>query len=312
MGKSFADYHLAADTSAVVHYDQLTKEIECERSIEVLVEDLLMPFKLNVEQRHAYDLILQSVFSPLGQSFFIDGPGGTGKTFLYRSLLATLRSQGHIAIVVATSGVAAFILPGGRTAHSRLILWDEASMAKLETVEAFDDLLRDIMDRDLPFGGKNIRAILDPAFSEFLLRIGEGRETVNRHGEITLSSEMVIPYTEKEESLNGLLKSVFSNLMTYSKDPYSMINRCVFAPKNSSVDEINDVMIKRFPGNLHVYVSSDRTVDPRHQGDYEDFLNSQNPKALKVLIVPGTFDGIKVDCKTRNVVFEEILQLTEH
>ena len=27
-------------------------------------------------------------------------------------------------------------------------------MAKLETVEAFDDLLRDIMDCDLPFGGK--------------------------------------------------------------------------------------------------------------------------------------------------------------
>ncbi|XP_027155834.1 ATP-dependent DNA helicase PIF2-like, partial [Coffea eugenioides] len=307
MGKSFADYHLAADTSAVVHYDQLTKEIECEKSIEVLVEDLLMSFKLNVEQRHAYDLILQPVFSPLGQSFFINGPGETGKTFLYRSLLATLRSQGHIAIVVATSGVAVSILPGGRTAHSRfkipldfsrnktcqlskqgsitrlllqsrLILWDEASMAKLETLEAFDDLLRDIMDCDLPFGGKNIRAILDPVFSEFLLRIGEGREAVDRHGEITLSSEMVIPYTKKEESLNRLLKSIFSDLMTYSKDPYSMINRCVFVPKNSSVDEINDVMIKRFSGNLHVYVSSDRTVDPRHQGDYEDFLNSQNPK----------------------------------
>ena len=227
--------------------------------------------------------------------------------------------------------------------------------------------------------------------------------------------------------------------MTYSKNPYSMINRCVLAPKNSSVDEINDMMIKRFPGNLHVYVSSDRTVDPRHQGDYQDFLNSQNPKglpphklllkencpimlirnlnpteglcngtrlicrelkqnticaeiafgqhrgkriflpkiplqvsdndknglpfirtqfpvrvcfaltinkfqgqtldyvgiylrepvfshgqlyvalsrvkssaALKVLILPGTFDGIKTDCRTRNVVFEEILRLTKH
>ncbi|XP_071909476.1 replication protein A 70 kDa DNA-binding subunit B-like isoform X2 [Coffea arabica] len=116
-------------------------------------------------------------------SFFVDGPGGTGKTFLYRSLLATLRSHGHIAIVVASSSVAASILLGGRTAHSRfkipldvsankicqiskqssiarlialakLILWDEASMAKKDTVEAFDLLLKDVMDSNNPFGGK--------------------------------------------------------------------------------------------------------------------------------------------------------------
>ncbi|XP_019235659.1 PREDICTED: uncharacterized protein LOC109215991 [Nicotiana attenuata] len=52
-------------------------------------------------------------------AFFIDGPGGTGKTLLYRALLATIRSQGFIALATATSGVAASVLPGGRTVHSR-------------------------------------------------------------------------------------------------------------------------------------------------------------------------------------------------
>ncbi|KAL3368402.1 hypothetical protein AABB24_009320 [Solanum stoloniferum] len=52
-------------------------------------------------------------------AFFIDGPGGSGKTFLYRALLATVRSKGFIALATATSGVAASIFPGGRTAHSR-------------------------------------------------------------------------------------------------------------------------------------------------------------------------------------------------
>ncbi|XP_015161029.1 uncharacterized protein [Solanum tuberosum] len=85
--------------------------------------------------------------------------GGSGKTFLYRALLATVRSKGFIALATATSGVAASILPGGRTAHSRfkipinideqfscniskqsslaslirdakLIVWDEVSMSK--------------------------------------------------------------------------------------------------------------------------------------------------------------------------------------
>ncbi|XP_027157966.1 ATP-dependent DNA helicase PIF1-like [Coffea eugenioides] len=312
-----------------------------------------MSLKLNCEQKHAYDLILAACFSGQGKAFFVDGPGGTGKTFLYRSLLAALRSQGYIAIAIATSGIAASILPGGRTAHSRfkipldfsknkacqlskqssvakllfeckLIVWDEASMAKRETIEAFDDLLRDIMDSGFPFGGKvvvfggdfrqtlpvieratkqvlveasfpnsilwsklhrlrlkqNMRAMLDPAFCQFLLRIGEGKERVDANGEITLPPDIVIPYYNKEESLNRLLESVFPDLQLYSKDPYTMINRCILAPKNSSVDELNELLINRFPGNLQVYISSDRTVEQRHQGDYEDFLNSQNPKGL--------------------------------
>ena len=51
--------------------------------------------------------------------FFVDGPGGIGKTFLYRTILATLRKARHIAIATATSGIAATLLPGGRIAHSR-------------------------------------------------------------------------------------------------------------------------------------------------------------------------------------------------
>ncbi|XP_027177915.1 ATP-dependent DNA helicase PIF2-like [Coffea eugenioides] len=299
------------------------------------------------QQKYAYDTILQACFASQGHSFFIDGPGSTSKTFLYRSLLATLRLQGFIAIAVATSGIAASILPGGRTAHSRfkipldfsknrtcqlskqgsvarlllkskLILWDEASMAKRATIEAFDDLLRDIMESKLPFGGKvvvfdgdfrqtlpvieqatkeillqscflnsplwyklhklklteNMRAILDPQFSEFLLRVGEGREPIDFSGEITLPRDLVIPYYDKEESLNRLLYSVFPDFTLYSQDPYSMINRCILIPKNTSVDELNDIMIRRFPGELQTYISFDKTVDQWHQGDYEDFLNS--------------------------------------
>ncbi|KAL0021665.1 hypothetical protein WJX77_008631 [Trebouxia sp. C0004] len=53
--------------------------------------------------------------------FFVDGRGGTGKTFLYRLLLSHVRSQGKIALAVASSGLAALLLPGGRTAHSRTL-----------------------------------------------------------------------------------------------------------------------------------------------------------------------------------------------
>jgi hypothetical protein len=101
-------------------------------------------------------------------------------------LLARVRGEGKIAVATATSGVAASIMPGGRTAHSRfkiplnleegkscsftkqsgtakllrmasLILWDEATMTKRQAIEVLDRSMRDIMEcQDRPFGGKTV------------------------------------------------------------------------------------------------------------------------------------------------------------
>ena len=62
---------------------------------------------------------MSSVDTEDGGLFFVDGPGGTGKTYLYRALVATIRSQKKITLATTTSSVAASIMPGGRTAHSR-------------------------------------------------------------------------------------------------------------------------------------------------------------------------------------------------
>ncbi|XP_076919538.1 uncharacterized protein LOC143580381 [Bidens hawaiensis] len=45
--------------------------------------------------------------------------GGTGKTYLWKTLCASIRSQGKIVLSVAPSGIASLLLSGGRTAHSR-------------------------------------------------------------------------------------------------------------------------------------------------------------------------------------------------
>ena len=74
--------------------------------------------KLNQEQRKAYDEIMHIIASDSGQLFFLDAPGGTGKTFLINLLLATIRGERNIAVAVASSGIAATLIDGGRTAHS--------------------------------------------------------------------------------------------------------------------------------------------------------------------------------------------------
>ncbi|XP_071705259.1 uncharacterized protein [Rutidosis leptorrhynchoides] len=126
-----------------------------------------------------------------GGVFFLYGYGGTGKTFLWKTLSAALRSKGDIVLNVASSGIAALLLSRGRTAHSRfaipinptddtfcqilpnsnlaalirrakLIIWDEAPMVNRLCVENLDRSLRDIcrVDNpnsiDTPFGGKVI------------------------------------------------------------------------------------------------------------------------------------------------------------
>ena len=69
------------------------------------------------EQRDAFDEIARHVEEQLPGIFFVDGPGGCGKTFLYEALLHRVRGQGHIALACAWSGIAAVLLEGGRTCH---------------------------------------------------------------------------------------------------------------------------------------------------------------------------------------------------
>ena len=54
-----------------------------------------------------------------GGLFFVDGPGSTGKTFLYRALLARVCSENKLAVATPTSGVAASIILDGRTHASK-------------------------------------------------------------------------------------------------------------------------------------------------------------------------------------------------
>lgn len=58
-----------------------------------------MKKKMNKDQFKVYNTVIEAVFSttPKATLFFLDGPGGTGKTFVYNTILAKIRSIGNIA-----------------------------------------------------------------------------------------------------------------------------------------------------------------------------------------------------------------------
>jgi ATP-dependent DNA helicase PIF1 len=60
---------------------------------------------------------MDAVEQQKGGVFFLHGYGGTGKTYMWRTLASYLRSQKNIVLTVASSGIASLLLPGGRTAH---------------------------------------------------------------------------------------------------------------------------------------------------------------------------------------------------
>jgi hypothetical protein len=109
--------------------------------------------------------------------------------------------MGLKAIAIATSGIVASIMPGGRTTHSRfkipinieddtmcnfskqsgtvellrlapLIIWDEVAMTKHQAVEALDRSMQDITGCGSPFGGKVVVFGVD--FRQILLVVRHG------------------------------------------------------------------------------------------------------------------------------------------
>ncbi|XP_044012567.1 uncharacterized protein LOC122855319 [Aphidius gifuensis] len=144
--------------------------------------------QLNVKQKAIVDSIFEVVMSDnkaksLKRCYYVDGPGGSGKTFIYTTLYHLLKSKGKKICTMSFTGVSAILLPNGQTVHHSfglpvplfadstshikiqsqeaqimkeydLIIWDEGPMAPRYCMEVGDKTYKYFMDNDLPFGGK--------------------------------------------------------------------------------------------------------------------------------------------------------------
>ncbi|XP_073300535.1 uncharacterized protein [Primulina huaijiensis] len=183
--KKLDDFDLPSISAEFLEDTTLPRIIQDELSYQISDDDLRSIECLNAQQKIAFDTIIESITHNQSKIFFIDGPGGTGKTFLYRSMLAHLRKMGKSIIAVATSGIAATLLQGGRTVHSNFliplrqtastlcqikkqseladlirrasaIVWDKAPMANRYAFEFVSKSFQDIMENQIAFEGKTM------------------------------------------------------------------------------------------------------------------------------------------------------------
>ncbi|KAI7938596.1 hypothetical protein MJO28_014175 [Puccinia striiformis f. sp. tritici] len=167
---------------------QLLRSMQAERGVKETTAELTKKLAVsraafNSRQLIFYNKVKNCLAAKSGSILYLDGPGGTGKTYLLNAIADLADSQDIRRTVVASSGVAALLLKGGQTAHSafkipidpapkaecnvdedtilgrqlknvRLIIWDEIVTIHKNAIEAVDTTLRRICGNEQPFGDK--------------------------------------------------------------------------------------------------------------------------------------------------------------
>nr|GEX77583.1 hypothetical protein [Tanacetum cinerariifolium] len=132
------------------------------------------------DQKNAYDAIMRHVDDNSTGVFFLDGPGGTGKTFLYKALLATVRSRGLSALAIASSGAAENNMTG-RTAQSEVIdqdyirIPDDMTIPYTNEIASKDALINEIF----PSFGTNAHLSVDIVSRAILSTKNEHVHSIN-------------------------------------------------------------------------------------------------------------------------------------
>ena len=104
------------------------------------------------------------------------------------------------------------------------------------------------------------------AYSKWLLDVGNG---TCGEGELTIPEAMMT----EQETLESLTDSVFPNLSQRYVDTAWMAERAILAPTNKEVDEVNNYIIQKIPGEQIDFMSIDSTEDGSTEFTPE-FLNT--------------------------------------
>nr|CAD2200499.1 unnamed protein product [Meloidogyne enterolobii] len=325
IGLYLIDQGLKDHDRSLIDYSDMPQNIDCINIDESefydpkeefnLAQNLIL--KMNEEQKQIIEKIDNILKENDNQKcIYIDGPGGTGKSYVLKTVYHLARSFKKNICNMAYSGIAATQLQKGRTLHNRfklplnikktstsgveikskeaeeikntdIFVWDEAPMASRFTLDIIDKKLKEIMNNDMPFGGKifvlsgdfrqclpikefgtrseiidlliknsplwntffimklkkNMRA--DPnerKFAEQLIEIGNGIS--ENEGLISVPDSCFCKSNLSDEIFETVIRNG-----NYSE----LYNYAILSPFNSIVDNYNEEIMKKFPGETKRY-----------------------------------------------------------
>ena len=150
-----------------------------------VIEVLLKINTLQTNQKNIFNAVLESLKQKQKNGIFIDGPRGSGKSYLLNILIDYLKFYDIPLLCVAWTGIAANLSKNGKTVHTtfklplnitesttcnvkhnsndgkkfkevQIIIWDEIAMTSNFAFKAVDCLLQDICKVKEIFGGKTV------------------------------------------------------------------------------------------------------------------------------------------------------------
>ena len=241
MGTSLTAIDLLPNPRAIEHipkviarelYDTDVQKSKFQKNLKVM----------NEGQQKIFNMVKDNLMSNLpAKQFIVDAPAGYGKTFLFNLLAYFTRMMGGICLCLASTGIAAANMEGGRTAHStfklpiptledsvcgvklqtseatvireaKIILWDEIFNINKLCIEVVEKFLRDLMGNNLPFGGKVIVFGGDPRQIPSVVRKG-GR------------AEIVAASFKSSPLYSGVIKCKLTDNMRVKEDNKEFCNR---------------------------------------------------------------------------------------
>lgn len=117
-------------------------------------------------------------------------------------------------------------------------------------------------------------------FSEFLLRIGNGEDPTTRDDLVLLPKQLVIENKSSSTAEDALVDQIFPSLDKNTSCVKYMKERAILASRNEYVDQLNKMLISRFPGESRTFLSFDSAEDDTNNYYQEEYLNTLTPSGL--------------------------------
>ncbi|GJU74195.1 DNA helicase [Tanacetum coccineum] len=239
--------------------------------------------KLNAQKKIIYDLIINANARNCPKLIIVYGHGGTGKTFMWKTIISTLRPEGKFVMAVASLGITSLLLPLGRTTHysfnlpleltkeslckitknshlgnlladTDMIIWDEAPMNDRRYFEVLDRSLTDILNAPSSLiGGKSV------SFKVFTLRenIRISRPDISAD-ESSLVNSFALWLLDVGDGI--FIDFIYDQSTLQTPSAITLQQKAIVCPKNETADIINSKVLDMVNGERTTYVSQDEAV----------------------------------------------------
>nr|GEX38743.1 NADH-ubiquinone oxidoreductase chain 2 [Tanacetum cinerariifolium] len=225
-----------------------------------------------------------------GGVYFVYSYGGTGKTFLWKTLAVGIRRKGDIVLNVASSDrnlrdilhrtrydtretpfgnmtmvfggdfkQVLLVIPKGSRQDivnaylNQSYLWDHCKVLKLTA------------NMRLTVGASPEDVCKIRYFAEWILKVEDGElgEANDEEVSIDVPEELLIDTVD--DPVTSIIDFTYPNLLNNINNPSYFQEKAILAPTNEVVDTINDHLLNKFSGEEMVYLSCD-SIDKTERG----------------------------------------------